>query len=1018
MALLLAALVWHPAAMARPVRPSAAENFPIGASGDVCEGQGSKLGDARSSIFDRKWALICRDIATPIGTAYALRGGSAQLAAVQRQREESLDCSASGAVAVPGIGFANTRRCRAKTSGMEWVLMTRQKGNTLYAVEGYAGYEDVLRLALATLVQDRVQAVEVKVATLGTDESGMMIHAMAKSSDIDTIIGEGYRGNNAGAYGEAAKLFAAAPALIDTNDGKDSSENESRLHDVMVNQALQLSNLGSFEQAAQLFAKARKIATRDPVQTRLGRNFEAIDAINRGDLAAVGPILDRPMPPMAAPSDASGRSVTIDRPTAAGLNASNGQVLAGVLGQETRLSPKERAMIIDAQALELRGTVLRLEGKGDAARTQLKEAYDNALKVRDGRVVSIARLRSQVLSEIAASYEDEGHNDQAEALLRQALDLVEGQYPDSATVNATRARLAGFLIRHGRENEAAGIYRAIVRNVSGSREALVGMTNLMRPWFDLLSKSAGSDPQAAAELFAASQLVERPGAADTLAQLARQLEGENSEASDLFRRSLNITRELERTRVNLARANAELAQGGRPQGLDDLRQEADRLAGAQAELLNALSAFPQYRAVARRTATADEMRATLRAGEAYLKLARLGDALYATYITPKEVRGWKVGKSAKAIADEVANLRDSISVTVNGVQSTYPFAIDAAVELYGDMVGPIAGELPSVQNLVFEPDGAMLQLPINLLTGDKKGVAAYHARVEAGGDEYDFTGIDWLGRDRAISTALSAASFRDARQAPSSKAKRAYLGLGQNKPLGLVTHLPEPRGTQRDATGAGCSWPVAAWNQPISADELRDASGLFSGERPDVMTGADFSDTAIMARKDLDEFRILHFATHGFVTPPHQGCPARPALLTSFGRGNSDGLLSFREIFDLNLDADLVILSACDTAGQASIETTLEAGVSTGGGQAFDGLVRAFLAAGGRNVIATHWPAPDDYGATRRLFEGVFTDSKDDIGQALRKAQIVLMDDPETSHPFYWAGFAIVGDGARPLPGR
>ena len=97
------------------------------------------------------------------------------------------------------------------------------------------------------------------------------------------------------------------------------------------------------------------------------------------------------------------------------------------------------------------------------------------------------------------------------------------------------------------------------------------------------------------------------------------------------------------------------------------------------------------------------------------------------------------------------------------------------------------------------------------------------------------------------------------------------------------------------------------------------------------------------------------------------------------------------------------------------MEATSEAGVTTGGGQALDGLVRAFIAAGGRQVIASHWPAPDDYGATRRLFTGFFSDTTDDIGDSLRKAQISLMDDADTSHPFYWAGFAIIGDGGRSL---
>ena len=126
--------------------------------------------------------------------------------------------------------------------------------------------------------------------------------------------------------------------------------------------------------------------------------------------------------------------------------------------------------------------------------------------------------------------------------------------------------------------------------------------------------------------------------------------------------------------------------------------------------------------------------------------------------------------------------------------------------------------------------------------------------------------------------------------------------------------------------------------------------------------------------------------------------------------------MTFQEIFDLDLDADLIILSACDTAGGASIEATREAGVGSGGGTALDGLVRSFIGAGGRAVLASHWPAPDDYDATERLMSQMFRLGNTRVlGQALRGSQQQLMDQKETSHPYYWAGFAIIGDAARPL---
>jgi CHAT domain-containing protein len=77
--------------------------------------------------------------------------------------------------------------------------------------------------------------------------------------------------------------------------------------------------------------------------------------------------------------------------------------------------------------------------------------------------------------------------------------------------------------------------------------------------------------------------------------------------------------------------------------------------------------------------------------------------------------------------------------------------------------------------------------------------------------------------------------------------------------------------------------------------------------------------------------------------------------------------------------------------------------------------VRAFVGAGGRTVLASHWPVPDDFDATKRLIGGLFTGDGASTAAALRRSQIELMDDAATSHPFYWSAFAVVGDGAAAL---
>jgi CHAT domain-containing protein len=382
-------------------------------------------------------------------------------------------------------------------------------------------------------------------------------------------------------------------------------------------------------------------------------------------------------------------------------------------------------------------------------------------------------------------------------------------------------------------------------------------------------------------------------------------------------------------------------------------------------------------------------------------------------ITKTGAKAAKLRASPRDLDISVGKIRHSIVYfDDDGVPATEPFDLVEARKLYEILFGPFDTPLDGVTNLIFEPDGALLQLPPNLLVTDQASVTAYTARSRRA-DPYDFTGVKWLGRDRDVTTAVSPRSFVDVRQIPPARGEYAYLGLGENAvPDRIASFLSVSAPPPAD----NCAWPPEVWEKPISPAELFLASSIVGRDKSQVITGAAFSDTAILQRTDLTRYRVIHFATHGLVTAPRPECPARPALLTSFGPGDSDGLLTFKEIYDLRLDADVVVLSACDTAGAATIEATREAGITSGGNFALDGLVRAFVGAGARTVVASHWPVPDDFNATQRLILGLFNAPRGTaVSAALRRTQRELMDQAATSHPYYWSAFAVVGDGERAM---
>jgi CHAT domain-containing protein len=1002
---LLALLALAPAG-AQPV--SQRQSFRIGTgSAMICSAEAQLADPALTDMFDAGYQILCRDAAAPVGQLYVLRARgpdpAARLAALRAGR---VDCAAGETVEIAGLGRVETLTCRLKTADIGYRVYLYRARGALYAAEGLGGYDSALRLGLRSLVADREVAGEIAIATTGAGDPAAFARLQAAVLDPSRALAEAYRRNNSGNYAESSEFFAA----LDAGENSDAGRAEA-----LVNEALQKSNLGRIAEADALFARAAALAGSEPVTARRLRNYRAMHLLNQGMAPAALTELDRPMPPVAG--SGSLRDLVIDRPTARRLSAESpgASRLRGAEG----LTAEDKAQILDGQALQLRGTILHLQGRNTEAVAPFTRALGELVAIRGGRIAATIWLRAQIYGELADLAEARGDRAEAERLHRAGIALLVADYPGSAALLSAKGRLAGYFARTGQTEPALALYREIVTASAEGGEPSPGLRRTLEPYFEILA-GRGDDQAAVADLFAASQVLVRPGVAQTQALLARELSGGSDEAARLFRQSVNLSRDIERARVEVSRLQS--ADPQTPAGAARIAELTTSLGQWQQDQVATqarLAIYPRYRAVSNGALTLADLEHLLRPREAYYKMTIVGAHAYAIVVRGDGARAFRVGAAPAELDRQVDSLRDTITLVRDAQQLTYPFDVDLAHRLYRELFGPVAGDMAAVDHLIFEPDGAMLRLPPNLLITDEASVAAYHARAALpGNDGFDFRGIQWLGRDRDISTAVSARAFRDVRQAPPSHARAQYLGFGENVPA-QAYFLPGggTRGAALPQTG--CAWSLAAWNRPISARELVSAGAAASGGRPgqaEIVTGAAFTDTGIAARNDLGNYRILHFATHGLVTPPRPDCPARPALLTSFGGPGSDGLLSFSEIFDLHLDADLIILSACDTAAGSGRTAAEEAGLAGGGEFALDGLVRAFVGAGGRMVIASHWPVPDDYDATERLISGLFrAPPGTGTAAALRIAERALMDDADTSHPYYWAGFAVVGDGAAPV---
>jgi CHAT domain-containing protein len=198
---------------------------------------------------------------------------------------------------------------------------------------------------------------------------------------------------------------------------------------------------------------------------------------------------------------------------------------------------------------------------------------------------------------------------------------------------------------------------------------------------------------------------------------------------------------------------------------------------------------------------------------------------------------------------------------------------------------------------------------------------------------------------------------------------------------------------------------------PETALEVQSISRVLDGGAGSLVLGRDATEERFREQA-LDKYRVLYFATHGLL-PGELRCQSEPGLvLTPPAQAPSDkardGLLDASEIAALRLNAELVVLSACNTA----------AGGGKFGGEALAGLAEAFFYAGARSLLASHWAVPS--APTVRLMTGLFERAGSQLtgggglANALRQSQQALTDNPRTSHPFFWAAFTMVGDGGAP----
>jgi len=979
----------------------------------------------------RRVAKVAVDSARRAGMAAFARDGPAAAIAIWRRtlsRAVVIDDSADAAAILAnlGAGFLATNRLDSAQAYL-------QRGRALARKVGDVRVEGNAVGALAGVSEDRgdpASARELYLTALALRERiGDTRGAAADHNNL------GLLAEDAGDLTEARRQFQTA-LWLNRRDGREEVAATN-----LVNLAGLASLNGDFARAEQLYRSA--LATWR-TQERWADAADALRGLGqlemrRGDYLAAADALtealalyDRTGPISEAISarqelaDALGAAGNLqgaqDQLRRAQHQADSAQVSARVRGNlalaradlavEFNAAADADRLYAEAQSLfrqagDLQGQAEAQEGRGylllirnepgraqplleGALRTQVaagdarsvartRVALGQALRDK-GDTASARRELSRAVSEFQRAGDPVGAGD---AMGEQAVLEARGNLP-AAAESLYRAGLAGL---HGRvAPEVSGRLRAglaLARRAQGApdeaaRELRSALAELEVPGQSLVLPERRSGFLADKwDLYAQLALTERSrgriGAAFEASERLRAREmlellnrgrviAASSSSRELVDREQDLRRRIGELTMGLERgapAGEETLRGADPSPIGPVTREAlDRTRQAYAEVLLELrEQAPRHTAlVSNAPAAWQDVAQALAPDQALIEYLVSDSGSLAFVVRRDSIATVDLGITRRELARLVDFARGALLPQPAG--ATDSLWLTPLRRLHRSLVDPLeeAGLLAGVHRLLIVPHAELHYLPFSALVG-----AAGKGRERFLVERYEL----------AITPSAS-----------------VWLALGKRR--------------LRRASGGLLALAPKATALPGSREEVTAIGRLVGGDAL-VLSDAEASEAAF--RREAPARRILHLATYGVLNKPN---PLFSYMELLAGEGQ-DGRLEVHEVFGLDLAADLVVLSACQTGlGSGSLADVPP-------GDDWVGLTRAFLEAGARHVVATLWPVEDR--ATAKLMQRFYAEysAGGDPARALTRAQRALLAELATQHPFSWAGFVVVGGSDRTM---